>query len=111
MALRRENQHILSNLAKNGLDLSREVEIEFECQFSTKSKAVAARTKMRSLGSLPAEGLYMIAHRTSGKDLCSLLVCVPMIPDVQLISELEARLRFVGDLCGGNVSGWEFPEA
>lgn len=106
-----ENKKVLADIATGGVDLTKKVEIEFVCEFPNKDKAIQARTEMRKLGGLPDEGLYMIADHSVNAGHCNLLICVPMVPEPNAISELEARLTHVAEVCDGDVSGWEFADA
>lgn len=108
----KDNADFFAKIAANGCDLTKVVEIEFECEFPTKDAAIAARTEMRALGGLPPpNGFFITADYTAQGGQCSLLLSVPMVPDNRVVSELEARLKTVSVALGGDFSGWEFKEA
>ena len=109
-ALLAENEQVLAGIEARGADLSKKVEIEFLEEFNQKDSAKQARAELRKLGGLPDDGCYMIADYSKSGGRYHLLICVPMVPDAQVISELEARLCYVADVFGGEPGGWEFAD-
>ena len=110
LALLRENDQILSNIAENGCDISKKVEVIFESHYPTKTSAKAARLELRKLNTHPPTGLYMICDYAKTKGYCSVELSVEMVPDFRAISEIEAKMRYVDHSLGGKIVGWEFQD-
>ena len=109
-ALKRENEQVLSNIANNGCYLTKEVEIIFESQYATIDAAKAARTELRKLNTLPSTGLHMVCDYSKTKGYCSVELSVEMVPNVQALTEIEAKMRYIDHLLGGENVGWEFQD-
>lgn len=104
LRLRRENLTALKAIERNGVDLARELDIEFRVSMPNKEACKNARNSFREKFIVPQNGLFLIA---SYPEEFQLILSVKMVPTVDEISSIERKLLSV---VGQSEVFWEFKE-
>ncbi|QFU22068.1 ribonuclease E inhibitor RraB [Shewanella eurypsychrophilus] len=97
-----DNGKMLAAMAEAGIDLTKQLDVDFFLVFDDQRDAESATEE---LAKLELEGeMELQLNDEVGK--WELIVCVPMVPEYQAIVDQELQLNTFAEEFGGATDGW-----